>query len=448
VAPDVTSEKSLPHNLEAERSVLGAILVDNGALHLAQQSLKAEDFYREAHRQAYAACERLAQRGMAIDIVTARDELERAGELESSGGAAYVAALVDGVPRTAHIEHYVRIVKDRALARRLIRVAGEILRKAYAASEESDVLLDEAERMVFAVGQERLRSGFLPASAIAEATYRQVEELSRRNQLITGIETGFSQLDEMTSGLQKGELIIVAARPSMGKTAFCLNIAQHAAVLRGAKVGIFSLEMSREQLFTRMVSALGRIDGHAMRRGMLNKKAWTDLGLAFETLAHTQIWIDDTPGTGITEMRAKVMRLKAEHGLDIVFVDYLQLMSGRGRYESRQQEISDISRSLKEMAKELSVPVVAASQLSRAPEQRAGGDRRPQLSDLRESGAIEQDADVVMFIYRPELYGETADNKGIAEILVRKQRNGPTGDVQLIFLKNFTLFANPEFRSE
>ena len=446
MALDVTLEKTLPHSLEAERCVLGAILLNRQAMHVAQQSLRPDDFYRESHRRIYSAFERLSECGAVIDLVTLNNELDRSGNLEAAGGAASVATLTDGIPASANIEHYVRIVKDKSTLRQLVEAAGSILRKAYEAGEDSDTIIDEAERAIFKVGEERLRAGFVPMSAVAEITMKSLEELSGRKELITGMETGFPRLDEMTSGLQKGELIVVAARPSMGKTAFCLNIAQHVALRRGGRVGIFSLEMSKEQLFQRMLCAEGRIDSHLLRTGRLNKEGWNRLRIAVQSMGEATVWIDDSPGVGIMEMRGKAMRLKAEHGLDLLILDYLQLMRGRGRYESRQQEISDISRSLKELAKELSVPLVAVSQLSRAPEQR-GGDRKPQLSDLRESGAIEQDADVVMFIYRSEVYGETEENRGLADILLRKQRNGPTGDIELVFVKDYTLFANPEFRS-
>jgi replicative DNA helicase len=441
---DATLEKTLPQSLKAERSVLGAILLDNTALHAAQQKLRPDDFYRENHRKIYRAIEELALRGAAIDLITLNEELGRTGDLETVGGTAVVSALVDGVPRSANIEHYVKIVKEKSTLRQLIEATGKILDSAYEAGEECDLIIDDAERAIFRVAEERLRAGFVSINTVADSTLKALEELSARRELITGIGTGFQRLDELTSGLQKGELIIVAARPSMGKTAFCLNIAQHAALHREARIGIFSLEMSKEQLFQRMLCSTAHIDAHLLRTGRLKKEEWTKLQMTFETLAQVPIWIDDTAGLSIMEMRGKAMRLKAEHGLDLLIVDYLQLMQGRGRYESRQQEISDISRSLKELAKELSVPVVACSQLSRAPEQR-GGDRKPQLSDLRESGAIEQDADTVLFIYRPELYGETEENRGKAEVLIRKQRNGPTGDVDLVFIKNYTLFANPEY---
>ena len=446
MALDVSAEKSLPHNTEAERSVLGAILIDNRAMHGAQQVLKPEDFYREAHRKIFAAMESLSIRGSAIDLVTLKDELDRAGDLEAAGGAAGIATLVDGVPRSANIDHYVRIVQGDATLRRLIDATGLIMRSAYEGSGDWLQVIEAAERQIFKVGEERLRAGFIPVHTIAASTLQALDELAGQAEMITGVPTGFPRLDEMTSGLQRGELIVVASRPSMGKTSFCLNIAQHAALKHGTHVGIFSLEMAKEQLFQRMLCAEGRVDAHLLRTGRLNPEGWGRLRLAFGTLAEAPIWIDDSPAAGVTEMRAKAMRLKAEHGLGMVMVDYLQLMRGRGRYESRQQEISDISRSLKELAKELSVPVVACSQLSRAPEQR-GGDRKPQLSDLRESGAIEQDADVVMFIYRPEVYGETEENRGLAEILLRKQRNGPTGDIDLVFIRDYTLFANPEFRT-
>src|SRR5262245_25748366 len=341
-----TEARALPHSLDAERSVLGAILIDNGALHAAEGVLQADDFYRDGHRRIFRAAQRISARGGAIDIVTLGEELDRSRDLEAAGGIALISALTDGVPRTPHIDHYARIVKEKALLRRLIEATSEIYQKAIEAGEEPERIIDDAERLIFRVAEERLRGGFQSLGAIADEALGAIEALSHRQELITGVATGFERLDELTAGLQKGELIVVAARPSMGKTALCLNIAQHAALRAARTVGIFSLEMSRAQLFQRLLCAESRIDAHLLRTGRLGKPQWDRIMKAFHPLEQAPIYIDDTAGLSISEMRGKARRLRAEHGLDLLIVDYLQLMSSRGRYESRQQEISDISRSL------------------------------------------------------------------------------------------------------
>jgi replicative DNA helicase len=437
---------ALPHSDDAERSVIGAVLLDNRQFHHAQELLTHEAFYAPRHRKIFHALERLSEQGTALDLVTLKSELQRAGELEACGGTAYLASLVDGVPRSANIEHYAKLVKEKSLLRELIRSAQEILATALQPEGSADQVLDEAEKAIFKVAEERLRSGLLPIKTVAEGSLKIIEDLTQRREMITGIPTGFLQLDELTSGLQPSDLVILAARPSMGKTALALNLSAHAALAHGRTVGLFSLEMSHQQLFFRLLCAQAKVDAHRLRTGRIGKEDWQRLIKAYGELVEAPMFIDDTPGIGILEMRAKARRLKLERGLDLLVVDYLQLMRGRGRYDSRQQEISDISRSLKELAKELHVPVVALSQLSRAPEQR-GGDHRPQLSDLRESGAIEQDADVVLFLFREEIYKKTdPDLRGKAELIIGKQRNGPTGLVDLNFIREFTLFVNPEWR--
>jgi replicative DNA helicase len=444
-----TLSEALPHNDEAERSVLAAVLLDNRHFHRVQEMLGGKSFYSPRHRKIFDAMEDLAESGSALDLVTVKAELERSGDLESCGGPAYLAALLDGVPRSANVEHYARIVKESATLRELIASALQILDMARSPKGPADHVLDEAEKAIFKVAEERLRSGFLPLKEVAERSIQILEDLTQRKELITGVPTGFLQLDEMTAGLQSTDLVILAARPSMGKTTLALNIAAHSALRHGRRVGVFSLEMSHQQLFFRLLCSEARVDSHRVRTGRVGREEWDRIIKAYGQLAAAPVWIDDTPGIGIMEMRAKSRRLKLERGLDVLIVDYLQLMRGRGRtrYESRQQEISDISRSLKEMAKELNVPVLALSQLSRAPEQRGTGDKRPQLSDLRESGAIEQDADVVLFLFREEIYKkDDPDLRGKAELIVGKQRNGPTGTVDLHFIREFTSFVNPEFR--
>jgi len=439
-----TVSESLPHSDEAERSVLGAVLLDNNQFHKAQELLVPDAFYSSRHRTIFQMMEGLMEGGAAIDLVTLKDRLESSRSLEACGGPAYLASLVDGVPRSVNVEHYAKIVREKATLRNLIQSAQGILESAMTSDSSTEQLLDEAERAIFRVAEDRLRSGFLPLKAVAEQNLKVIEELTERRELITGVPTGFVQFDEMTAGLQPAELVILAARPSMGKTTLALNIAEIASLRHGKTVGMFSLEMSHQQLFFRLLCSEARVDAHRLRTGRIGKEEWQRIINSFGNLSDAPIYIDDTPGIGIMEMRAKTRRLALEKGLDLLMVDYLQLMRGRGvRYDSRQQEISDISRSLKELAKELNIPILALSQLSRAPEQR-GGDRRPQLSDLRESGAIEQDADVVAFLFREELYKrDDPDLKGKAELIIGKQRNGPTGSVDLVFIREFTRFENP-----
>jgi replicative DNA helicase len=444
--PEVASpERTLPHNLEAEKSVLGAILVNNEAFNHAAELIDARDFFRDAHRRIFDKMVNLSERGDAIDLVTLKEELARAGELEEVGGPAYVASLADGVPRSANVEHYAKIVKEKATLRNLIHSANKILANAYQAEDDADLILDDAEKAIFEIAEDRVRAGFTPLRDLVQSSFATIEKLQQHKGAVTGVPTGFVDLDEMTSGLQPSDLVLVAARPSMGKTSFVLNIAQHIGTQTDMTVGFFSLEMSKEQLFMRMLTGEARIDAHRFRSGYLNEKDYGRLSHALGTLAEARVFIDDTASIGVLEMRAKARRLQAEHGLHLLIVDYIQLMSGRGRFESRQAELASISRSMKGLAKELHVPIIALSQLSRAPETRS--DHRPQLSDLRESGALEQDADVVMFIYRDERYrdaegNQNTDEEGVAEIIIGKQRNGPIGTVKLAFIKEHTRFEN------
>jgi replicative DNA helicase len=438
------ADRVLPHNLEAEKCVLGAILINNQAFNQAAEVIDAQDFFRDAHRRIFERMVGLTDRSEPVDLVTLKDELHRCGELDEVGGPAYISALTDGVPRSANVEYYARIVKEKATLRRLIQSANDLLVRAYDGEQGADDLLDEAERTIFQIAEHRLRAGFVPLGELAGNSYQLIERLQAHKGLITGVPSGFEQLDEMTSGFQKQDLVIVAARPSMGKTSLVLNIALNAAVQARRTVGIFSLEMSTEQLFIRMLTSEARIDAHRFRGGFLTDADYERLVEASARLLDARVFIDDSPGLGILEMRAKSRRLKLEHGLDLLIVDYLQLMQGRGRFENRQQELASISRSLKLLAKELDVPILALSQLSRAPEGRT--DHRPQLSDLRESGALEQDADVVLFIFREEMYAQESERRaeaeGLAEIIVGKQRNGPVGTARLAFIKKHTRFEN------
>jgi replicative DNA helicase len=437
-----TAERTLPHNLEAERSVLGAILVHNDAFNLAAQVIDSNDFYRDAHRRIFDKMVALNERHDAIDFVTLKEELAKAGQLDEVGGPAYIASLADGVPRATNVEYYSKIVKEKSTLRNLIYAANKILSNAYEADQDSDIVLDDAESAIFAVADDRLKAGFVPMRELVKESFPKIEQLFEQKRLITGVPTGFVDLDEMTRGLQGGDLVIVAARPSMGKTSLVLNIAQYVATQPEHAVGFFSLEMSKESLFLRLLTAEAQVDGHRLLSGAIGGKDYGRISHALETLSSMMLFIDDTANIGVLEMRAKSRRLQAEHGLSLLIVDYIQLMSGRGRFENRTLELASISRSLKGLAKELRVPIVVLSQLSRAPESRS--DHRPQLSDLRESGALEQDADVVVLIYRDDVYNRdpNSPDAGTAELILAKQRNGPTGTVRLAFLREQTRFAN------
>ena len=445
-ARDPYSERRPPYSEDAEQAVLAAMLIDGDAIMRAAEFVDDTMFYAERHRRIFRAMVALTERGEAVDSLTLADELGRRGELDSSGGKEYLGFLMDAVPTSANVEYHAKIVREKAILRRLIEVSTAIVQEAFTGQQTAAELLDHAEQTIFQVSQDRGGKGFTRIKELLWPTMERIEALQRGGKTVTGVPTGFSDLDEMTSGFQPADLIIVAARPSMGKTALTLNIAQHAAIEANTGVAFFSLEMSKESLVQRMLTSEARIDAQRLRKGQLRDDDFPRLARAAGILSSAPVWIDDTPGITLLEMRSKARRLKADAGLGMVVVDYLQLMSGPANAESRQQEVSQISRGLKALAKELNVPVVALSQLSRAPEQRAG-DHRPQLSDLRESGAIEQDADLIMFIYRQEVYDGPTDKdgnslEGRAEIIVGKQRNGPIGIVNLFFQKGYTRFEN------
>jgi replicative DNA helicase len=424
-----------------EQSVLGAILLENEALVKVLELLNERDFYQEAHRWVFQAMIELFEENVPIDLLTVTERLRKRERLEAIGGAAYLAELVELVPTAANVWHHARVVREKAVLRGLIQTATSIVTDSYEDTDEVDILLDRAEQAIFEISQRKATSGFLHINAILKGSFKRIEQLYERKELVTGVPTGFIEFDRRTAGLQPADLIIIAGRPSMGKTAFSLNIAQHVGIQVGRPVAIFSLEMSKEQLVLRMLCAEARIDSSKLRTGFLSREDWPRLTKAAGTLSEARIYIDDTPAQSSLDIRAKARRLRAElDDLALIVIDYLQLMQGRLRSENRQQEISEITRALKALAKELQVPVVALSQLSRAVEQRKPP--RPQLSDLRESGAIEQDADVVALIYRDELYDENSDAKGIAEIIIGKQRNGPTGVVRLAFRGEYTRFEN------
>lgn len=431
-----------PQNLEAEVSVLGGILLENEALNQVLEILQIGDFYREAHRKIFSAMVQLYERNEPVDLITLAEILKKKDELEAVGGLEYLNQLVNSVPTAANISYYANIIKEKSLLRKLIQRATEIINEGYGDSGDIDEFLDRAERLIFEISEDRVRPSFYSLKDILKTSFKTIEKLYEKRQIITGVPTGFTKLDELTSGLQPSDLIIVAGRPSMGKTAFALNIAQHAAIEAGITSAIFSLEMAKEQLALRMLCCEAKIDAHRLRGGFLSDSDWPKLTRAAGKLSEAPIFIDDTPAISVLEMRAKARRLKAEHNLGLLVVDYLQLMRGRTDSETREQEISDISRSLKALAKELNIPVIALSQLNRRVEER--GDKRPQLADLRESGAIEQDADVIIFLYRDEVYNRSDDNpnKGKAEIIIGKQRNGPTDKFELAFIDKYTCFEN------
>ena len=432
--------------------MLSAMLMDRDAVDRVNEVLDDTMFFREGNRRIYRAMVALAERGDVIDPLTLSEELSRRGELVAAGGKDYVGFLVDAVPTAANVEYHAKIVREKALRRRLIEVSTAIVSEAFESSAPAGELLDAAEHKIFEVNQSRGTEGFTRIKELLWPTMENIERLQRGGESITGVPSGFKDLDDLTAGFQKSDLVIVAARPSMGKTAFVLNIAQNAALDKNIPVAFFSLEMSKESLVQRLLTSEGRVDAQRLRKGKLHDDEFVRLGRAAGMLSHAPIWIDDTPGISLLEMRSKARRLKTDNDIGMVVVDYLQLMAGPSNQESRQQEISYISRSLKSLARELKVPVVALSQLSRAPEQRTGDNKRPQLSDLRESGAIEQDADLVMFIYRQEMYDGPVDKdgnslEGRAEIIVGKQRNGPTGFVNLYFNKTYTRFESYSARS-
>src|SRR5687767_1737852 len=444
---DPYRDRRPPYSEDAEQAVLGAMLMDADAVMRAAEYVDDTMFYREGNRRIYRAMITLAERGEVVDPLTLANELTRKGELDASGGKDYIGFLVDAVPTAANIEYHAKIVREKALMRRLIEASTLTVSEAFEGSERAEDLLDRAEQRIFELAQDRDQEGFTRIKELLWPTMERIEALHGSGSSITGVPSGFTDLDEMTAGFQKADLVIVAARPSMGKTAFTLNIAQYAALEANVPVAFFSLEMSKDSLVQRMLTAEARIDAQRLRRGMLRDDDFPRLARAAGILGSAPVWIDDTPGITVLEMRSKARRLKAENGIGLVIVGYLQLMQGPSGVENRQQEMSIISRGLKALAKELDVPVVSLTTLSRAPEQRTGEGKRPQLSDLRESGAIEQDADLVMFLYRQEMYDGPVDKdgnsiEGRAEVIVGKQRNGPTGIVNLHFHKQYTRFEN------
>jgi replicative DNA helicase len=431
-----------PQNLEAEQCVLGSILLQQGALVKVLELLAADDFYRDAHKSIFQAMVDLFEKNEPQDIITVSNILKDKNKLDEIGGPAYLANLTDIVPVAANIVYYAQIIRSKAILRRLIQTCTEIATRCYDEQDDIDSLVDDTEQTIFDISRSKSSQHFQPLGTIIPETFKKVEKLAERKELITGVPTGYEDLDRITSGFQPSDLIIVAGRPSMGKTALALNIAQNAAIFSKIPVAVFSLEMSKEQLGMRMLCSVSRVDSQDIRTGFIKDSDWPKLARATGILSEAPIFIDDTPAIGVLEMRAKSRRLKAEYNVGLVIVDYLQLMRGRTNAERREQEISEISRSLKAMAKELDMPVVALSQLNRSLESRPN--KRPQLSDLRESGAIEQDADLICFLYRDEIYNKNEDNprRGIAEVIVGKQRNGPTGSVDLTFIDKFTTFEN------
>ncbi len=437
---DLSMHKLPPQNLEAEQSVLGGILIENESINKVIESLTVDDFYREGHRKIFHALINLLERDEPADLITLTNELRKLDHLDAVGGASYLASLIDSVPTAANIEYYAKIVKEKAILRRLIQTSTEIITQSYQDRGDVEGFIDEAERAIFEISEKRVKRSFYSIRDVVKESFKTLEKLFEKKDLVTGVPSGFKELDRLTAGFHASDLIIVAGRPSMGKTALCLNLAQYAAIEKRVPVAIFSLEMSKEQLVIRMLCSEAKVEGTKLRTGFLTESDWPMLTLAAGNLSDAPIFIDDTAAVTVLELRAKARRLKAEHGLGLLIVDYLQLMKGRAKVESRQQEISEISRSLKALAKELDIPVIAVSQLSRKTEERTGN--RPQLSDLRESGAIEQDADLILFIYRDEVYNRSEENpnKGIAEVIIGKQRNGPIGTIKLAFLDKFTAF--------
>ena len=436
-----------PQNIEAEQAVLGAIFLEPSSLTVTSEVLIPEDFYRSSHQKIYNVMLKLSDLGKAVDLITVTEELAASKNLEEVGGVSYLSELAGSVPTAANVEYYVRIVEEKSLLRRLIRTATNIAQEGYSREDEVENLLGEAEKTIMEVAQRKNAGAFQNIKDVLVRTYDNIEVLTNRKGDVTGIPTGFAELDRMTAGFQRNDLIIVAARPSVGKTAFALNIAQNVATKTDENVAIFSLEMGAEQLVMRMLCAEGNINAQNLRTGSLTDEDWRKLTMAMGSLSNAGIYIDDTPGVRIGEIRSKCRRLKQEQGLGMILIDYLQLIQGNGRSgENRQQEVSEISRSLKALARELQVPVIALSQLSRGVEQRQ--DKRPMMSDIRESGSIEQDADIVAFLYRDDYYDKESENKNIIEIIIAKQRNGPVGTVSLAFVKEYNKFVNLERRFE
>ncbi|GAB6116461.1 replicative DNA helicase [Thermoanaerobacter brockii subsp. lactiethylicus] len=435
-----------PQNIEAEQSVLGSMLLSRDAIIDVSEIIKADDFYKESHKKLFDVMMEMFEKDIPVDLVTVVDELRKRNMLEAVGGIDYIASLSSNVITTANVSYYAKLIKEKATLRRLIEASSEIMELSYE-GDDVETVLDIAEQKIFDIAQGRNTTNFSPIKDVLMNTFYKIEELYKNKGQLTGIPSGFPDLDLKTAGFQPSDFILVAARPSMGKTSFALNIAQNAALLTGLPVAIFSLEMSKEQLVNRLICSTANIDSQKLRTGNLDEDDWMKLAAAMTPLSKASIYIDDTPGIGVMDIRAKCRRLKLEKGLGLVMIDYLQLMQGRGKAENRQQEISEISRSLKSLARELNVPVITLSQLSRAPESRS--DHRPILSDLRESGAIEQDADIVMFLYRDDYYHKDSEKKNIAEVIIAKHRNGPTGTVELLWLAQYTKFVSlDKYRTE
>ena len=446
------TEKSLPHNLDAERAFLGSILLDNDALNVVSGTVSPNDLFAESHRLIFQKIIGLFEKSQTVDVVSLVDELTKAGVLEKTGGAAYLAALSDGVPvgDYSFVGNYARIIKEKSILRRLINASSNVISRALEASEDTEILIDDAQKQIFEIASEKTQSGFFGVKEIVKSSFGTIDVLFDRGQRVTGVETGFTDLDSKTSGLQPGELIVIAARPSMGKTALAMNIAAYAAT-HGKVVGMFSLEMSKESLLIRLLCSEARVDSHKLRTGFSSREDWGKMSIALGRLAEAPLFIEDTPSLSVLQMRAKARQLKSERGLDLLVIDYLQLATGHGRFENRTQEVSYISRGLKAIAKELHIPVVALSQLSRAPEQHGGSE--PQLHHLRESGSIEQDADVVIFIHREKR--EASEDEEFdpgagfeAKLIIGKQRNGPTGNVNVVFQRRFVRFENGPLEAE
>jgi replicative DNA helicase len=442
-------EKIPPQSIEVEQAVLGAMLLDKEAIGKALEIIDQDSFYRDDHQKIFSVVVDLYDKNQPVDIITVSDELTKRKELDNIGGRIYLLELTEKIATTANIEYHCNIVLEKSTLRKLIDTSTRIVSQCYDAALDVDDLLDRAEQGIFNISEKRIKEGFIPIGELLPHTFEAIEEYQKKGGMVTGLSTGFIEVDTLTGGLQNSDLVVVASRPSMGKTAFCLSIAEHVAIEEETPVGIFSLEMAKSQLAQRMLCSRARFSTYKMRTGRISDHEYSNLAVAVGPLAEAKIFIDDTPNIGILQMRAKARRLKAQHDVGVIIVDYLQLMQGPKNTESRQQEISMISRSLKGLAKELNIPVIAVSQLSRKVEDR-GGDRRPLLADLRESGAIEQDADVVIFVYRPEFYGiekfkDGAPSEGVAEIILSKHRNGPTGDLRLTFIKDYARFENMEF---
>jgi replicative DNA helicase len=437
-------KKTPPHSLEAERTVLGGILVQNHSLNVVLSTISPEDLYKDAHRKILERIVALVDKGLTVDLLTLSEDLQRSGLLEEIGGASYLASLLDGVPRNLNVEYYAQIIKEKALLRRLILSSTRIIQESYEQKEDADELLNAAQAAIVEVAEQRIKPGFRPMNQLTGPTLESIRRMAERKEAVTGVPSGFRYLDGLTAGFHPSELVILAARPSMGKTALALNISHHVGLKTDKAVGFFSMEMAEEQIVIRLLCAESQIDIKKTRTGFISDREFERLKLAGEALSRARIFIDESPALTIMEMKAKCRRLKMEQRLDIVFVDYIQLMRTGGRFENRNQEMSFISRSLKELAKELRIPVVGISQLSRAPE-KGRREPKPMLSDLRESGAIEQDADVVVFIYRPEFYHPDDETlRGVAEVSIAKQRNGPIGNLQLAFIREYARFADME----